>query len=198
VGDHQLRMKFFREVRSPLQRFLTLRAEIDSAQDLAEAARPIGRGVRNMCARKNRTIRVMQDFGGNRAQDKAAEGSVSVRRDHDETGALGMCEVDDLGGGISRYHLPAHVHVPEFAWQEVRQQTLRYAPPLGGECSDDGTGEFVRAYFICARIHHMHEGQLGMKVARQPAGIAAAPVERSEKSIGARILGSDSIFSPFN
>src|SRR6266567_2449095 len=180
VGYCQLRMELAGEIRSPFQGLLTLWAEIHGAENSSEAARIVGRRVRNVNPGEDGTIRVMQNLGGDRAQDEAPKRTVSMGGDYNEAGALGMRELDDLAGRVSCEHDTPDIHVSELTGQEVVQEPFRPTPLLCVESSTDRTGEFVSSQFISVRAEHVKKRELRMKVARQPSGVPRS----SRRSLG--------------
>src|SRR5258708_38615662 len=88
------------EPRGPTQHQAAVQSEIDSANDVVEVDRRVIRGALHVGTGPYRANGVVEDFGGDRPEQEAAEGSVAVGRHHDEVALLGGSELDDgLGRG---------------------------------------------------------------------------------------------------
>jgi hypothetical protein len=96
VEDDQLGLVFRRKTGRPLEGGVALRTEVDGAEDLAEGDLFEGRCVFEMDAGPYGAIGIVQDLGGERTEDEAAEGAESVGGHHDQVGAVLPGMFDDL------------------------------------------------------------------------------------------------------
>ena len=72
----------------------------------------------------------MQYLRGNRAQQKAPDGSEAMSRHHDQIGSILPRLIDDSFCGIALTEYPAGVEVIQRSTEEIIQCFLRFLPPL--------------------------------------------------------------------
>ena len=80
-----------------------------------EADVPVAGGLFQMRAGPHRACGIVQHLGGHRAQKETPEWPVSMRRHHDEAGAVGVRAVDDLAGRVAPHYLPGHGNIGALA-----------------------------------------------------------------------------------
>ncbi len=147
-------------------------AEVDGADDVAEGDGLGGEGFFHVDAGPDGAIGVVQDLGGDGAEDELAEGAVAVGRHDDQAGVLLLGEVHDLAGGIAFEDDAAGFQALQFAGEEGFHLLVDLRAAIGVQLGQHGAADFEGAELVVGRGEDVQQGQLGVKMGGQGAGVA--------------------------
>ncbi len=108
---------------------VSLGSPVDRAHHVAPSHVLLDRRLFHVRTGPHRALRVVQNLGGDRTEQKPAERTISVRRHHDQVHAFGDRELGDHVGRFPRVGDPLHTKICEFRYSEVIQLPLEFAFP---------------------------------------------------------------------